>query len=388
MPTASRLTIIVSGMIAADPGHGGAAWAVLQYVRGLQCLGHEVYLVEPVDHAKLQPPASPLAHTHSASYFRDVAAQFGLQDRGALLRAGTTETVGMRYQDLAAVARRADVLLNISGMLDDPNLIGRIPRRIYLDLDPAFNQLWHAVDGLDMRFAAHTHHATVGQAIGTPACDIPTCGVKWLPTLPPVSLADWPVVPPAPSAPFTTVANWRGYGSIHHGGTMYGQKAHSMRALLRLPSLTAESLVVALSIDAGEAPDLQALAAHNWHTVDPRQVASTPGAYREFICRSKGELGVAKSGYVVSRCGWVSDRSACYLASGRPVIAQDTGVDGRLPTGAGLLTFATADEAADTIRRVAADYARHCAAARDIAEEYFDSVKVLTSLLDRCGGAS
>ena len=383
----SRLTVVVSGMIAADPGHGGAAWAVLQYLRGLQRLGHDVFFVEPIAIGKLRPSGASLSTSVNAGYFNAVVTQFGFQRRAALLQHGTTETFGMSYTKLAAVVRRADVLLNISGMLDDPALIEPIPRRLYLDLDPAFNQLWHAVDGIDMRFDAHTHHVTVGQAIGTPSCAIPTCGRRWTASLPPVSLADWPVAPLDPAAAFTTVANWRGYGSIQHNGTTYGQKAHSLRALLPLPSLTDESLLLALSIDPGETSDLERLALHRWRMVDPREVAATPDQYRDFVSRSKGELGIAKSGYVVSRCGWVSDRSACYLAAGRPVIVQDTGFGDRLPVGEGLLTFATLDEAAAALRAVAADYPRHCAAARRIAEEYFDSDTVLTRLLAHTGAA-
>src|SRR4051794_14657625 len=147
--TGPRLRILMSGMIAADPHQGGATWAVLQYLLGFRQLGHEVYFVEPVAEAALYPrrgsPAeTPLDHTTNATYFRQVMADFGFEQHAALLVAGTQETVGLAYEQLLEVARRADLLINISGMLTEPELFGSIPVRVYLDLDPAFNQLWQA----------------------------------------------------------------------------------------------------------------------------------------------------------------------------------------------------------------------------------------------------
>jgi hypothetical protein len=385
------LRIFVSGMIAADPGQGGAAWAVLQYVLGLRALGHDVFLVEPVPPESIVPGGSPegapegapLAASINAAYFRDVVARFGLTARAALLRQDARETVGLSYGELASAARGCDLLINISGMLTDPTLFDAIPRRAYLDLDPAFNQLWQEVEGIDMHFEGHTHFFTVGGLIGTPACGIPACGRKWQPIVQPVVLTEWPITPGDPAGPWTTVANWRGYGSITYDGVLYGQKAHSFRRLLDLPAQSGARIRPALRIHRAEKSDLAALRAHAWDFVDPAHVASTPEAYREFVRDSAGELGVAKSGYVESRCGWFSDRSVCYLASGRPVIAQDTGFGAYLPTGDGLFAFSTVDQAAGAMEIVGSDYARQSRRAREIAEEYFRSDLVLGALLDR-----
>jgi len=187
---------------------------------------------------------------------------------------------------------------------------------------------------------------------------------------------------------WTTVGNWRGYGSVTHDGVRYGQKAHSMRELFDLPSRTTERLELALAIHPDEKPDLAALAAHGWRLLDPAEVAGTPEQYAQFVRGSKGEFGVAKSGYVASNCGWFSDRSACYLASGRPVVAQDTGWGNWLATGDGVLPFRTAAEAAAAMDAVARDYARHSRAARATAERYFDSDKVLPALLDAVGAGA
>jgi hypothetical protein len=371
-----RLGIVFAGMVAGDPHQGGATWAVLQYALGLRRLGHDVWLVEPVE--RLEP--------ESVAYFERVAAEFGLASRAALLVAGSRQTVGVSYAELHRAARGADLLVNVAGMLTDQELVAAVPVRLYLDLDPAFTQLWYAVEGIDMRFDAHTHFATVGQAIGAPECSVPDCGRCWIATYPPVVLDRWPFADGAAGDALTTVANWRGYGSIEHGGIRYGQKAHSFRELVDLPQRTAERFAIALSIHPDERRDLDALSRNGWALVDPAANTGTPERYAEFIRSSKAELGIAKEGYAVSRCGWFSDRSVCYLASGRPVVAQDTGFGEFLPTGEGLFSFATVDDVLAAIETMNGDYARHRRAARALAEEEFDSDRVLSRLLEAVDG--
>jgi hypothetical protein len=384
-----KLTILFSGMVAGDPGQGGATWAVLQYVLGLRRLGHEVCLIEPVAEGSLRPAGAPLGETRQAAYFREVARDFELGGAAALLRAGTKETVGVPYDDLRALARRADVLFNVSGMLTDPPLLEPVPRRVYLDLDPAFVQLWHAAQGVDMRFARHTHFVTVGMNVGREGCRVPTCGVRWIKTLQPVVLERWPVAdgPPVRDC-WTTVGNWRGYGSVEYGGVHYGQKAHSMRRLIGLPGRTGECFELAMNIHPDERSDLAALAANRWRLVDPVDAAGTPGRYAAFVRGSRGEFGVAKSGYAASNCGWFSDRSVCYLASGRPVVAQETGWSDWLAAGEGLFSFRTADDAHAAFDEIRRDYPRHARAARALAERHFDSDVVLASIIAGLGAAS
>jgi hypothetical protein len=369
-------------MIAADPWQGGATWAVLQYVLGLRELGHDVFLVEPIAPGSIRPQDAPLASSMNARYFQDVVSRFDLQHRAALVREDTRETVGLPYCELRRAAADAELLINISGMLREGDLCDRIPRRVYLDLDPAFNQLWHAVEGIDLRFDGHTHFVTVGNCIGRDECEVPTCGRRWITTLQPILLAEWPVSRGDAAAPWTTVGNWRGYGSIHHQGTHFGQKAHSLRRFIAVPRRTNERFVLALAIHPGEADDLAALDENGWGLIDPADVSATPDDYRAFIHTSKAEFGIAKSGYVVSHSGWFSDRSACYLASGRPVLAQDTGLSGIIPLGCGLLTFSTEDEAMAGIESISGNYGDHAKWARDVAEAYFDSTHVLNRLLN------
>jgi hypothetical protein len=373
----SRLRILFSGMVAGDPEQGGASWAVLQYVLGLRALGHEVCLVEPVD--RLEP--------RSVDYFSKLARDFDLDGHAALLVRETAEACGVPRRELIRFAHSADVLFNVSGMLRDEELVGPPPLRVYLDLDPAFNQLWYAAEQIDMGFDLHNRFATVGLELGEPGCPVPTCDRGWVKTLPPVFLPRWEVAERIDADAYTTVANWRGYGSIAWRGKRYGQKAHSLRKLVELPALTGERLVPALAIDAGETDDLIALRKHGWELADSREVAGTPQRYATFVRGSKGELGIAKEGYVESRCGWFSDRSACYLASGRPVVAQETGFSRHLPVGEGLFSFETAEQAAAAMEEIAADYERHRHAARALAVAELDSAVVLERLLDRLGAS-
>jgi hypothetical protein len=381
------LTILCSGMLAGTPHQGGATWAVLQYVLGLRQLGHRVYIVEPIDHPTLQGQHPSLAMAPCAAYFQHITAEFDLEDCAALLRTETHETVGLPYARLRQAAQSADLLINISGMLADEALLEPIPRRVYLDLDPAFNQLWHT-QGIDMRFDAHTHFATVGLALGDDECPIPTLGKQWIKTLPPVVLDEWPVATDIAHDALTTVANWRAYGSIEHDGVLYGQKAHSLRQLLTLPGRSRRECILALAIHPGDARDLADLAANGWYILDPVQVAGTPDRYREFVRGSWAELGVAKLGYVLSRCGWFSDRSACYLASGRPVLAQETGFSRSIPSGSGILTFESVDDAQAGIEALESDYGRHARAARELAAAYFESGRVLGQFLDHVSVAA
>jgi hypothetical protein len=379
------LKILLAGMLAKAPGQGGASWATLQYLEGLLALGHEVLLVEELPQGRLDDPTV-------TRYFRSLSLPLLPSGRTVtLLEAGSKRTLGLPLAKLQAFARQADLLLNLSGTLRNERLLQPIEMRVFLDLDPCFNQIWHE-QGHDLGLQAHTHFATVGTLLGRPQCAVPTCGREWIVTLPPVSLEHWQYQtdPPRRDA-FTTVGHWRSYGSVERDGVLYGQRAHSLRRLLDLPSLAPASFQLALGIHPHERSDLDALAAHGWQLLDPQLTAGTPQRYREFVNSSKAELCIAKSGYVDSCSGWFSDRSACYLAAGRPVIAQDTGfgdaIEGgfgdAIKAGEGLLSFHTAEQAAEAVAEVVAHPERHRKAARALAEEHFDARKVLSRLLGR-----
>jgi hypothetical protein len=368
-------------MIGSVPNQGGIAWVMLHFFLGLRRLGHDVFFFEQCGPGDIRPSGASLERSENASYFQSVTRRFGFEDASCLWLAGTEETIGPDLAEVRTIARSADLLLNISGVLKEQTLLEELSTRVLIDLDPAFSQLWHE-EGIDMGFSAHTHHVTVGQAIGTPECPIPTSGISWIPTLQPVVLDLWPKANRIVEDAFTTVANWRGYGSATYEGVHYGQKAHSLRKFIALPKDTGERFLLAMAIDPGEEKDIEALAEHGWEVVDPMTVAKGPADYQSFVLGSRAEFGIAKSGYVASRCGWFSDRSACYLAAGRPVIAQETGFSRFLPTGRGLFAFETSEEIVAAIAELKQDYSGHAEAARELAEEYFDSDKVLARMLE------
>ncbi len=368
---AEHLRVVVAGMIAGDPGHGGATWATLQWVLGLAELGHRVTVVDPVDGKRLDDP-------RVRTYFDAVVDRFALGGRAAIV-APHGATYGIDAAPLAVRLDEADVLINLSGRWRDPRLHA-IPLRVYVDLDPAFTQLWHA-EGSDVGLAGHTHHATVGAAVAQPRHPLRVDGIDWLAILPPVVLSLWPRRPAPPTATLSTVANWRSYGSITRDGEHYGQKAHSFRTLADVPRKSAVPIEIALSIHPGDHADHDALHGAGWKLVDPGRAAGDPDRYADFVAASWAEFGVAKSGYVTGRTGWVSDRTACYLATGRPAVLQNTGLDGVLPIGSGVLTFDDVDGAIDAIERLAADYDHHADAAAGIALELLDSRKVIAALL-------
>jgi hypothetical protein len=371
------MRIAVSGMVAGDPQQGGASWAVLQYVLGLRRLGHEVLLVEPVAAGELQGSAS-------AAYLAAVADRFGLEH--ATLVDPEGESAPVSRDRLREWMGGADLLLNVSGMLAAPELLEPVPVRAYLDLDPFFNQHWH-LQGADMRFAAHTHFVTVAAGLDEPENEVPTLGLDWIETVPPVVLEEWSLATEPPSLPLTTIGHWRSYGPIEHEGERYGLRAHSLRELIELPRRTQAEFLLALGIHEDERDDLEALAANGWRLADPTEVAGTPDRYRDFVRASQAEIGIAKEGYVRSRSGWFSDRSACYLACGRPVVAQDTGFGRTLGVGEGLLAFGTVEEAAAAVEDVLARPHEHARAARAIAEDLLDSDRVLGRLLEQLGAS-
>jgi hypothetical protein len=228
-------------------------------------------------------------------------------------------------------------------------------------------------------------HFSYGANIGKPGCTIPTMGIDWLAAVPPVVMELWAGAPQAEDVPadgpFTTVGNWGAYGGVTWNGEHYGQKDEEFLRLIDLPRNTSRRLELALS---GAEPDVrERLRSHGWSVRDAGEEVSTDvETYRAYIIRSRGELSVAKNAYVKTRSGWFSDRSACYLAAGRPAILQDTGfTDWLVTSGRGILPFSTAGEAADCLARVDAAYVNHSSAARDVARRVFSHEVVLPRLL-------
>ena len=377
LPTAppSTVPVVVAGAIASKLGNGGEAWVRMSWMRGLQCLGRDAWLFEQI----ADPSPAQVA------YFRDVTTWFAAADRSVLVDGSGHPIVCPAGVDPRDVAASADVLLNISGHLRCPELLDRFDRRVLVDIDPGFTQIWHAQGLPGAGVDGHHAFATIGENIGRPGCPIPTGGLPWIPTRQPVVLGDWASEQALGTAAFTTVASWRGaYGPVDHDGHRYGVKAHEFRKLIDLPArVPAARLEIALDIHAGDDADRTALLTHGWSLTDPTAASASPAAFRRYVHASAGEVSPAQGLYVATRSGWFSDRTARYLAAGRPAIVQDTGFTDTLPTGEGLLAFSDVDGAAHAVQAVLDDYPRHAAAARAVAQEHFAPERVLGDLLQR-----
>ncbi|HVD41644.1 MAG TPA: hypothetical protein VNC16_11675 [Solirubrobacterales bacterium] len=368
--------MVVAGALAQRPGYGGHAWALLNYLLGFRALGHDVLFLDRLE-AGIVP--SDAARDRCAGWLLDVMEGAGLADSYCLLREG--ETVGLSRPAAIERVRGSELLLNVMGFLDDEELLAASPRNVFLDIDPGFGQMWREL-GLADPFAGHDAFVTVGEKIGDPDCLIPTCGLEWISSPHPVPLEEWPAV--AGGTRFTSVGSWRGpYDPVEYEGRRFGLRAHELRKLVQLPSLVDPELELALEIDLADSGDIEALRENGWNLVDPAEVAADPVGYRHYIQGSGAELMVAKGIYVETRGGWFSERSIAYLASGKPVVALDTGFSERYPTGEGLIAFDDLDGARAGIEAVHADWERHSRAAREIAAEHFEAKKVLGRLLEQ-----
>jgi hypothetical protein len=379
----SSLRIIVTGMIAQYP-LGGMTWHYLQYLLGLARLGHDVYYLEdtgaapyrPVERVKTQDCASNVA------YLAGVMSRFGLGDKWAYCLFMGQQWFGLPDAERRAALRSADLLLNVSGALARPQVYRQVRRLAYVDTDPVFTQVklagGEATDRA--RVDAHDVHFSFGEHLSGA---VPDTGHRWRPTRQPIALAEWHPQTPRREV-LTTVMNWAAKPEpLVYGGQTYGQKDLEFPRFLDLPARVAPTVLeVALNAGKGHRAPYSLLASKGWRVVDPEAVCLDLDSYRRYIESSRAEWSVAKHGYVQGQAGWFSERSACYLAAGRPVVVQDTGFSAVLPVGEGLVPFTTLEEAVAAIREVEGNYARHAKAARAIAEEWFDSDKVLKRLLE------
>ena len=368
------MKILFAGIIARYP-FGGVTWCSLMYLLGLRALGHEVFYIEDTGECVYDPVLNTRATdpSYGTSYIRQSFERFGLGDRWAFVNYD-----GTYHGQPAEVVRRycadADLFLNLSGgswfWRDE---YARIPRSAFIDSDPAFTQLaiakaepWYVAF-----FERFTHLFTFGANIGTAASPVPVGHFTWHKTWQPVTLDHWQTACP-PGEPFTSVMTWQ----IESFTDVGGNKDQEFVRYIDLPSRTAQPFQLAIN-----GPQTL-LREHGWSTVDAMSVSRNPWDYREFIHRSKAEFGVAKHTYVANRTGWFSDRTECYLASGRPALVQDTGWSTHLPSGDGLLAFSSADEALAGVDRINGAYAQHARQAAEVAREHFEAGRVLRRLLD------
>jgi hypothetical protein len=379
-----RPTIVVCGALAHRPARGGHAWVFLNWLLGLRRLGYEPLFLDRVEHHMIGSGSGGPDDVEAAlAWLHHVLDPHGLGDDVAVLGDGGEILQGPPRPELLARVAGAAALIDVMGFCDDDEVLAAAPLLVGLDIDPGFGQFW-AADGLADPFAHHDRLLSVGLNLGSEGCTIPDLGRTWIPTPPPVVLEMWPDLGPGPAVA-TSVGAWRGpFAPLESDGTRLGLRVHAARPLLDLPGRTGARFRMAYEIDPADRADRDALVGHGWSLVDPEQVSAEPDDYRRFVAGSGVELCVAKEIYSATRSGWFSDRSAVYLASGRPVVASDTGLDDRL-TGDGLLTFTDLDGATAAVCRVMEDLPVQSKAARALAEEHLDSDLVLGNALAAVG---
>jgi len=366
---------------------GGHFWVYMQYVQGLRQAGCEVYWLERV------PRGAPWQERSRVETWLNRLKRYGLDGKVILCTEADTDggwaqgkpyhyLVGTR-SEATEVFKRADLLLNFHYAID-PELLACFRRTALVDIDPGLLQKWMSTGQLVV--ARHDLYFTIGEMAGTPSAPVPACGLDWVHIRPAVCLELWPYAYDPECELFTTVTDWwSGFASEIVDGreVLYdNNKRVSFLAFAELPRLTSQPLELAVYMAADDTEDRRTMERHGWRLRHSLEVSRTPEMYRSYIQRSRGEISCVKPSYIKLQNGWISDRSLCYLASGKPVVVQRTGLSSYLPSGEGILQFSSPAEAAKALAAVNADYERHCRSAREIAETYFDARRTTEKILD------
>jgi hypothetical protein len=384
-----RPLLVVLGMMGRCP-FGGQTWLYLNWLRGLMKNGCEVYYVEDDATWPYDPRANAITDDpgYAVDYLQRTLARIGLGERWAYraLYRGVDACYGLTRERLVALYRDCDALLNVCGatVLNDDHRRAR--RRVYVETDPVTNQLElaNAKQKTSAVLDEHDTIVTYGEHYRAPGCGVPLIGsYKYLKTRQPIDLELWPMAFDARAKHYTTSGNWRqnGHDIVWNGQTYYWSKHHEFLKFVDLPQrCTQASFELCLNID--DEADRALLVAHGWRLSSPLAMSLDPWGYQEFFRTSRAEWTVAKDQNVRLQSGWFSERDACYLASGKPVIAQSTGFEHYLPTGAGLFAFRTLDDVAAAVETIESDYAAACRAARAVAEDSLEAGKVCRKFLE------
>jgi hypothetical protein len=381
--------ILLLGIVGQYP-MAGVAWQAINYLLGLRALGWDVFYVEDSGAPPYDPRTGGRTDDcgYAVRYLDDVMRRIGCGERWVYLDMARNETHGRSRAELADLYRTATAIVNLCGATGPREEHRRGARLLYVETDPVYEQLRIASgEATSTEFlAAHDVLFTYGENLGAADCPVPLVRFAWHPTRPPVVVEQWPYRPDPGAAGFTSIASWENKGKdITFGGVTYQWSKHvNFLRVIDLPRL-ATGQRFRLAMDPGTPVVAARLADAGWELTDPRPISCDIDVYRDFIAASRGEFTVAKDIYVRPRSGWFSDRSVCYLAAGKPVVTQDTGVGKFVPSGEGLLLFDTPEEAREALARVDADYLRHCAAARAVASEHFAADRVLGRLLADAG---
>jgi hypothetical protein len=387
-PQRDRGKIIVFGILFWYP-LAGVTYQFLHYLLGLRRLGYDPYYVEDSGRWVYDPCINDLTGDASGNIaaVAPVLEAHGFAGRWAF-RGSYPEgrRYGMTEAEILRLYREADAFLNVTGAQEIREEHLACPRRIYVESDPFTSQVGVAEGdpACIAALAAHDTHFSFGENLGASDCEVPVERFQWLPTRQPVAVELWDNPHGLDGNVYTTITTWHNKGKTvtYQGDIYYWTKDREFQKFLDLP----RRYPAAFELATGVGEDVQRLLRdHGWRQIDSVPISSDINRYRTYVQRSRGELTVARDQYVRPRTGWFSDRSACYLAAGRPVITQETGFSKFLPTGKGLFAFTTTEEILTALDAIESDYAGNCRAAREIAAEYFAAEKVIGSLMERAG---
>ncbi len=370
---------------------GGQTWLYLNWLRGLKQLGHEVWYVEDDTVWPYNPDANSITDdcSYAVRHIRQCMERVGMADRWAFRLADRKDAAwGLSSAKIDELYRTCDVLLNVVGAIDLREEHMAAKYRVYVETDPVTAELTLANGDAHTKWAFSVHHKvmTYGENYGAADCGVPLSGMTFGMTRQPIDLELWPMVFDARARYFTTIGNYRQSGSDvkFNGQTYHWSKHHEWEKFIDLPRRTAQEFELAMKTDTAD--DVKFLETNGWRVVPPLEMSlDIFGRYQKYFQDSRAEFTVAKDQNVRLRSGWFSERDTCYLASGKPVIAQDTGFGAVLPTGKGLFAFTNMEEVLAAIEAINSDYAGHCKAAREIAAEYFEAGKVAGRLMKDIG---
>lgn len=369
-----RVVVSPSNVVNYPPG-GGHFWVYLQYVDGLRRMGCDVWWLE-----RLQPTGNLREDAARVTALTERLRSYGIEDR-VIIYTDRDEFVNVSAAHALAVFDSADLLLNFDQRIEDW-LLESFSLTALVDIDPGLLQYW-ITSGL-LSVARHDLYFTTGETVGRPDAKFPDCGLRWIPIRPPVSLDLWPATPPPAHGAFTTVSNWWGHEwVVDDEGIHDNNKRRAFLRFAKLPQRTNVPLELALLLDRdsdADKKDEEHLARRGWRVRHAHDVAASPLEYQLYIRGSRGEFSCAKWSCMKFENAWISDRTLCYLATGRPAVVQDTGPSNLLPRDRGLFRFSTVDEAAAALEEASAHYDVHAKAAREVAE-LFDARRVAETIM-------
>ncbi|MDZ8185425.1 MAG: hypothetical protein RMX96_11295 [Nostoc sp. ChiSLP02] len=387
----SKGKIIVFGILFWYP-LAGVTYQFLHYLLGLRRLGYDAYYIEDSWRWIYNPRLNDLSPdaTENIQRIAPILEAYGFQDRWGFRDYLGGECYGMTQSEILQLYKEADAFLNVTGDQEIREEHLACPRRIYVESDPVASQIRVAQDDkkLIAHLSAHDTHFSFGENLGAPDCGVPVGGFNWLPTRQPVVLDLWETPNFTPGIAYNTIATWNNKGKdiTYEGKTYYWRKARELEKFLDLPQRRPLRFEMATNVSDEERETVRCLLQkHGWSQIDAVELSQDMKNYRAYIQESRGEFTVAKEQYTRLLSGWFSDRSACYLAAGRPVITQETGFSKYLPTGKGLFAFNNMEDILAALDTIESDYKGNCQAASEIASEYFAAEKVIGSLMERAG---